>query len=274
MADNNIFNSNTDLYCILGNPVSHSKSPIMHNTFFKENKINAVYLAFNIDNIKKGVDAVRELKIKGVSVTIPFKQKIIQYLDNIDEQAKAIGAVNTIINKNGFLTGYNTDWHGGVEPLKKYGIQDKQIGLIGAGGAAHAIAYGIIKNKGNLTIINRSPEKGKKLASLFDSDFLDINEIQNKNFDIIINTTPLGMIPDIDNSPVNKRILNKKMIVMDIVYNPLETKLLKDAKEAGCKIIDGLSMFIYQGAEQFKLWTGIKPSTELMRKIVIKELKK
>ena len=273
MANNTIYNHNTNLYCILGNPVSHSKSPIMHNTLFIENKINAVYLAFNIDNIKKGIDAVRELNIKGASVTIPFKQKIIQYLDNIDDEAKTIGAVNTIINNNGVLTGYNTDWHGGTEPLKQYGIKDKQIGLFGAGGAAHAIAYGINKNKGNLTVINRSPEKGKRLANLFDSDFLDINEIQNKNFDIIINTTPLGMAPDINNSPVNKKILSKNMIVMDIVYNPLETKLIKDAKETGCRIIDGLSMFIYQGAEQFKLWTGILPSTELMRKIVIKELK-
>ncbi|MCK5311653.1 MAG: shikimate dehydrogenase [Desulfobacteraceae bacterium] len=265
--------TNTDLFCIFGNPVAHSKSPVMHNALFNENKINAVYLAFDIDNIKTGINAVRELNIKGVSITIPFKEKVLEYLDYIDEQANAIGAVNTIVNKNGKLKGYNTDWLGGIEPIKEYGIKEKKIGLIGAGGAAHAIAYGIKKNKGRLTIINRNEKTGEHLASIFSSNYLKIDEIKNESFDIIINTTPLGMTPDINNSPLKKELLNKHMIVMDIVYNPLETKLIKDAKKIGCKTIDGLSMFLYQGAHQFKLWTGITPSIELMRKIVIKELK-
>ncbi|MCK5099713.1 MAG: shikimate dehydrogenase [Desulfobacteraceae bacterium] len=263
----------TDLYCIFGNPVMHSKSPVMHNALFNENKINAVYLAFDIDNIQAGIDSVRQLNIKGISVTIPFKEKVIEYLDNIDPQAKEIGAVNTIVNYNGKLTGYNTDWIGGIEPLEKHGIKDKKVGLIGAGGAAHAIAYGIKKKKGNLTIINRNQKKGDKLASLFDSNFLKFDDLEKQTFDIIINTTPLGMTPDIKNTPIAKELLNKNMIVMDIIYNPIETKLIKDAKKIGCKTIDGLSMFVNQGARQFQLWTGIKPSIEFMRKIVIKELK-
>ena len=266
-------NTKTALYCIFGNPVTHSKSPVMHNALFNENKINAVYLAFNIDNIKTGIDAVREFNIKGVSITIPFKEKVIKHLDEIDKQANDIGAVNTIVNKNGKLIGYNTDWSGGIEPLKQYSIKDKKVGIIGAGGAAHAIGYGIKKNKGDLTIINRSKKSGEQLALMFNSSFLSIDEINRENFDIIINTTPLGMIPDIEDTPVKKEYLNKNMIIMDIVYNPIETKLIKDAKIKGCKTIDGLSMFVNQGAKQFELWTGIKPSIELMRKTVIKSLK-
>lgn len=272
MTENFKFDTATDLYCIFGNPVTHSKSPIMHNTLFVDNKINAVYLAFEINDIKTGINAVKGLGIKGASITIPFKKKVIEFLDDIDTQAKEIGAVNTIINKNGKIIGYNTDWSGGTDPLKEHGIENKKVGIIGAGGAAHALAYGIIKNKGNLTIINRSDKNGKKLASLFTCNFLKIDKMKNENFDIIINTTPLGMGPDIKKTPVKKEYLNKNMIIMDIVYNPVETQLIKDAKKAGCRIIDGLSMFVNQGAQQFELWTGIKPSIELMRKTVIKEL--
>ena len=140
-------NTKTALYCIFGNPVTHSKSPVMHNVLFNNNKINAVYLAFNIENIKVGIEAVREFNIKGVSITIPFKEKVMKYLDEIDNQANDIGAVNTIVNKNGKLIGYNTDWSCGIVPLKKYHIKDKKVGIIGAGGAAHAIGYGIKKKK-------------------------------------------------------------------------------------------------------------------------------
>jgi shikimate dehydrogenase len=269
MTTNFLPDTTTDLYCIFGNPVTHSKSPIMHNTFFKDNKINAVYLAFKIDDIKTGIKIVKELGIKGVSITIPFKEKVIKFLDNIDPEAKKIGAVNTVVNENGTLKGYNTDWSGGIAPLKRCGIKNKKVGIIGAGGAARAIAYGIKKQGGNLTIINRSIKNGKNLASMYDSNFLSINEIKN-NFDIIINTTPIGMIPDIEKTPFEKKHLNNNMIVMDIVYNPVETQLIKDAKKIGCRTIDGLSMFINQGMQQFKLWTGIQPSIELIKNSIIK----
>ncbi len=271
MIDNFIPDAKTDLYCIFGNPVSHSKSPIMHNTLFNAYKINASYLAFNINDIETGINAVRELDIKGVSITIPFKEKVIEFLDDVDSEAKKIGAVNTIVNKNGKLFGYNTDWSGAIEPLKEFGIKGKRVGIIGAGGSARAIAYGIKKNKGALTIINRSQKNGKELAELFSSDFLQLDSI-NKKFDIIINTTPLGMVPKIEDTPFKKEYLKKDMIVMDIVYNPLETQLIKDAKNAGCITIDGLSMFINQGANQFKLWTGIDPSLEKIKNTLIKEL--
>jgi shikimate dehydrogenase len=251
-------NTNTDLYCIFGNPVSHSKSPLMHNTLFNANKINAVYLAFNINNIQSGIDAIRELNIKGASITIPFKEKVIEFLDDIEIEAKEIGAVNTIINKNGKLIGSNTDWCGGIEPLKTCGIKSKRVGVIGAGGAACAIAYGIKKNGGNLTIINRSEKNGERLSSKFNCNFLNLSKIGEKDFDIIINTTPLGMTPNISNTPFEKKYLKKNMIVMDVVYNPLETQLIKDAKNKGCVTIDGLSMFINQGVKQFERWTSIE----------------
>lgn len=271
------FDSKTDLYCIFGNPVSHSKSPLMHNSLFKENKINAIYLAFNINNIETGINAVRELNIKGVSITIPYKEKVIEFLDVVDPEAKEIGAVNTIINNNGKLFGTNTDWSGGIKPLKQFGIKDKRVGVIGAGGAARAIAYGIKKNQGDLTIINRNQKNGEHLSSIFNCSFLSLAKIGEKDFDIIVNTTPLGMTPDIKNSPFDKKYLKKNMIVMDVVYNPLETQLIKDAKNQGCTTIDGLSMFINQGVKQFELWTGIKPNipiiNELLMKNILKELK-
>lgn len=272
MTENFKFDTTTELYCIFGNPVTHSKSPVMHNALFADNKINAIYLAFNINDIKTGLNAVRELGIKGVSITIPFKKKVIEFLDDVDIKARDIGAVNTIVNENGNLTGYNTDWSGGIEPLRECGIKDKKVGIIGAGGAAHALAYGIVKNKGYLTIINQSQKSGEQLSSLFNCNFLKIDEIGKEDFDIIINTTPLGMSPDITTTPVKKEYLNKDMIVMDIVYNPIETQLIKDAKLTGCMTIDGLSMFLSQGAQQFELWTDIKPSIELMRTVVTNEL--
>jgi len=264
-------NTNTQLYCIMGNPVGQSKSPAMHNALFKNNQINAVYLAFEIENISTGVKAIRDLNIKGASITIPFKKEVFQYLDDVDHHAKKIGAVNTIVNEKGKLKGYNTDWSGAIEPLKKYNINNKKVGIIGAGGSAHAIAYGIKEQHGNLTIINRDEKKGQNLASQFDAKFLSLDKIEKGVFDILINTTPLGMHPDINFSPIRKELLTKEMVIMDIVYNPIETKLIKDAKSVGCKTIDGLAMFVYQGAQQFKLWTGIEPSIEYIKKIVIKE---
>lgn len=196
----------------------------------------------------------------------------MKHLDIIDKQAESIGAVNTIVNNNGILTGYNTDWQGGVSPLKKYGINDKKVGIIGAGGAAHALAHGIKINKGYITIINRTRERGEKLAELFNADFCRLDQIKEKKFDILINATSLGMTPDIDTSPAEKQLLKKNMIIMDIVYNPIETKFIKDAKKIGCTTIDGLSMFLHQGINQFELWTKIKPSMDNLRQTIMKSL--
>ncbi|MBF0573153.1 MAG: shikimate dehydrogenase [Desulfamplus sp.] len=279
----------TKLYCIFGKPVSHSMSPLIHNMLFNKFSIDALYLAFQVNDIKQGVDAIKNLGIKGASITIPFKESILEHLDEIDETAREIGAVNTVINKDGYLWGFNTDCAGAVEPLKEAlsenSLKGKNISIIGAGGAARAVAFGAKKEGGNITIVNRSKEKGEVLAIEVNGKYLSLSEFNkqasinsiNNNLehtDIIINTTSVGMTPNIDESPVNPSILNKKMTVMDIVYNPLETKLLKDADDAGCKIVDGLSMFIHQGAAQFELFTGIKPPRQIMRESVLKNMAK
>ncbi|MBC2704366.1 shikimate dehydrogenase [Desulfobacula sp.] len=267
-----MIDSNTQLYCIFGNPVRHSKSPAIHNACFRQHRINAVYLAFEIDKISKGITAMKTLNIKGASVTIPFKESIMNHLDWIDEDALNIGAVNTVVNKDGKLLGYNTDYKAAISPLKPIGIKDKRVCIIGAGGAARAVAYGLHKRKGNLVIINRNKERGESLALKYKADFIPMSETDKMDditADIIINTTPLGMSPDVEKSAFPSNQMNSQMVVMDIVYNPLRTKLLSEAQKKGCTTIDGLSMFLYQGAAQFKLWTGISPDIELMRQTMI-----
>ena len=262
-----MINSNTQLYCIFGNPVKHSQSPVIHNAFFQQHNINAVYLAFEIDEISKAVTALKTFNIKGASITIPFKESIMDHLDWIDEDALNIGAVNTVKNKDGKLLGYNTDHNAAIIPLKPFGIKNKKICLIGAGGAAQAIAYGIRKERGNLVITNRNRERGEKLALKFHADFIsqdDLNSLDTINADIIINTTPIGMTPDIADLSFPLNLLNPKMVVMDIVYTPIKTKLLLEARKKGCKTIDGLSMFMHQGVAQFKLWTGTTPDVKPM----------
>jgi shikimate dehydrogenase len=261
-----MMDSMTKIYGIFGNPVQHSKSPVIHNIWFQRYNINAVYLAFKIDDISKGILAMKTLNIKGASITIPFKESVMKYLDWIDKEALNIGAVNTIVNKNGILLGYNTDYKAAIEPLKPFGIKDKSVCIIGAGGAARAIAYGIHKEKGNLVIVNRNKERGKKLAQKYQANFVPMDEIDkmgNIKTDIIINTTSIGMHPNIEDMAFPSRFLDANGVVMDIVYNPLKTKLLSQAQNKGCSIIDGLSMFVHQGAAQFKLWTDITPDIAL-----------
>ncbi|MCD4721559.1 MAG: shikimate dehydrogenase [Desulfobacula sp.] len=268
-----MIDTDTHLYCIFGNPIRHSKSPVIHNACFQQYQINAIYLAFEIDEISKGIAAIRSLNIKGASVTIPFKESIINHLDWIDEDALNIGAVNTVVNQDGKLSGFNTDYKAAIDPLKPFGLANKRICIIGAGGAAQAVAYGIHREKGDLVIINRNKEKGKNLALKYKADFIpmdEVNKMDNINADIIINTTSIGMYPDIENSAFPSTHMHSKMVVMDIIYNPLKTKLLSYALKKGCTTIDGLSMFIHQGAAQFKIWTGISPDIKLMRKALIK----
>ncbi len=268
-----MIDSATGLYGVFGNPVSHSMGPLMHNAAFAEKGINAVYLAFLINDIKRGIDSVRELGIKGVSVTIPFKQSVISMLDEVDDFAIKIGAVNTIVNRNGILKGFNTDSDGAVAPLRKQcGIENKKVCILGAGGAARAVAFGIKRENGIIFIVNRSENRGKLLAGQIEGEFCLPENIGEINPDIIINATPVGMTPKVGQSPVDSDIFKEHMIVMDIVYNPLQTKFLKDAENAGCTVIDGLSMFVNQGAAQFELFTESKAPLDIMKKIVMEHI--
>jgi len=268
-------NSDTILFAVLGDPVSHSLGPLMHNTAFSELGYNGAYLAFRVKDIGKAVVGIKALGIKGASITIPHKVSVMDFLDELDDTAKKIGAVNTVINSGGVLTGYNSDGLGAVKALfERTAIKDKHVVILGAGGAARAIGFAIISEGGRVTVINRTPAKGEELANDLGADFQPISDINKTACHILINTTPVGMTPDIDVMPVRKQDLDKTMVVMDIVYNPLKTRLLKTAEHIGCRTIDGVSMFVYQGAFQLEWWTGMKAPVEVMKKAVLNVLGK
>lgn len=260
-------------YILLGNPVGHSLSPLMHNTALHALGQEGRYNAFCVYDPAAAVQAIRGMDIRGASVTIPFKSAVMEYLDNISEDALQIGAVNTIVNKNGYLTGANTDWLGIIVTLREaMTIKGKNFVIIGAGGTARAAAYGIVREGGFPVIVNRTVENGKRLAVEFDCPFYSLDEIDKINADCLINTTPVGMYPRIDQSPVDSGLLTGYKYVMDVIYNPLETRLLKEAGLRGCRVLTGLDMFVHQGAEQIKLWTGREPDRALMKKVVKQRL--
>ena len=259
---------NTKLYCVLGNPVSHSLSPIIHNHAFIHKGMDAVYMAFSPATARGAVRAVRELGICGASVTLPFKEAIMDELDWIHEDAQKIGAVNTLVNEDGRLMGYNTDSKAAVDPLIPHGIRGQRVLIMGAGGAARAVAHGINSHGGKLFISNRSRERGKILAQEFKGEFIAPADLEKFNPDFIINTTSLGM----DSNPglsCPLTCIQGARVVLDVVYTPLETPLIKVAGKMGIPCIDGLSMFVAQGAAQFKLWTGLSVNLEKLRQSIL-----
>ena len=266
-------NSKTSLYCVLGDPISHSLSPVMHNSAFMHTGYNGAYLAFNVKDIKAAVTGIKGLNIKGASITIPHKLTVMEHLDEIDETAKKIGAVNTIINRDGKLYGSNTDCLGATNALlERTEIKNKDVVLIGAGGAARAIGFGILAQGGKLTIINILEDEGELLAKDLGVNYYPLSYFNKLDCNILINATPLGMAPDTNAMAVEANYINQEMVVMDIVYNPLETRLLKEAKKAGCVTVNGVSMFVHQGVAQFEIWTGEKAPVEVMRKAVLNSL--
>jgi len=258
------------LFAVIGSPVSHSMSPRMHSCAFSATGYNGLYLPLEISDIEQAVSGLKALNFKGASITIPHKESIADYLDEVDDLARRIGAVNTVVNTHGGLIGYNTDCSGAMWALTDCtSIKDRQVAIIGAGGAARAIGFGVKTEGGRITIFNRSAEKGETLAGDLDATFMPLAEVRNIECDILINTTPVGMTPHVDDTCVPGEVLDKHMVVMDVVYNPIKTRLLREAEIAGCSTIDGLSMFVYQGAGQFKLWTGSEAPVEMMRMAVL-----
>jgi len=256
----------TALYGVIGNPVRHSLSPALHNAAFSETGLNAVYLAFETGDIEECVKGIRALGIKGTSITIPFKTAVMPFLDEIDPLAKRIGAVNTIVNDSGRLKGYNTDALGALKALKeKIKLPGMTCLIIGAGGAARAIGCMLKEQDVAVSIVNRSRKRGEALARSLGCPFVPLDAIGAAKGGILVQTTPVGMVPHIDQCPVPENILEQGMVVMDIVYVPAETLLLKLARNRGCVIIGGVDMFIHQGAEQFRLWTGFDPPVAAMR---------
>ena len=264
-----------EVYGIIGDPVSHSLSPIIHNLAFKEKNIKAVYGAFWVKSydLAKAIEGIRALNIKGLSVTVPHKEKVMNYLDEIDEIAYKIEAVNTIVNKEGILKGYNTDWIGVLEAFNVKGVklENKRVVVIGAGGASKAVIYALIKGGAKeILVYNRTFEKAKLLEKKFGIIAKPWEELKNAYGDIIIQTTSVGLKSW--ESPVEEEVVSRFKVAMDIVYLPLKTKFLALA-EKYAQIIDGLQMLLYQGVEQFKLWTGIEPPIKLMEKAIYEEVK-
>lgn len=255
--------------CIIGHPVSHSLSPAMHNAAYKKLGLNNSFMAFDTTDLKSTIRCIRDLNIKGVSVTIPHKIKVMALLDKIDGTAREIGAVNTIIRSNGRLTGTNTDWIGALDALKeKTALKGKRVALIGAGGGARAIAYGLKKEGAYVSVFNRTLESAVSLSKDLKLDgYFPLGEnARIKEHEIVINATAVGM--DGDRSPVSKTSFRPNQVVFDIVYSPRVTKFLKMAKKAGCCIITGDRMLLHCVKRQFELFTGHKAPIKVMERIL------
>ena len=259
-----MIDTQTELYGIIGNPVHHSLSPMIHNGAFKRLGWNAVYLVFEVKNLEEALKGIRGLGVRGVSVTIPFKTEVVPSLDKVEGLARKIGAVNTIVNRRGKLIGYNTDCDGALEALEeKMNLRGKRILLLGAGGAARAIGFGLKERDCQLIVANRSKKKGEGLSRELGCDYLPVSSLIRMKAgkleaDVVINATSLGMVPRVGETPIPKELLKEGMMVMDIVYQPLQTRLLREAKEKGCLTVNGLEMLVRQGVAQLKIWTGRK----------------
>ncbi len=259
----------TKIYGIIGNPVRHSLSPFMHNAAFEKLEMDCIYVAFRARDASCVVNSLRCFGVLGLSVTAPFKEGIIEYLDEVDESSEKIGAINTIKYDDNKVAGKNTDWIGAIRALeKKVHLVDKKCAVIGAGGTARAVVYGLKRKKAEILIVNRTPEKAEKLAKEFDAFSGPMNSIKDFRPEILINTTPVGMEPDCEKSPVPKNVLRSVTVVMDVVYKPRITRLLKEAREAGCEIVEGLEMLLEQGIAQFEWWTARKAPRKCMAEAI------
>ena len=274
---------------LLGYTVGHSMSAVMHNAAFDELGLEYRYDLLGVSPAKLGAFMAGEMRgqrVRGANVTIPHKVAIMEYLDEVEREALAIGAVNTIVNEEGSLKGYNTDGRGAIRALEEaYGdLEGVKAVIVGAGGAARAIGYHISTKASRITILNRTLSRAEELAAHLSSmpecnasvepSSLRRSELKEalKEADILINTTPVGMTPDIEGTPVDRSLIRPGTLVFDTVYNPLMTKLLWDAEEAGARTLSGLRMLVYQGAASFKLWTGVEPPVELMYDAAAKKL--
>jgi shikimate dehydrogenase len=276
--------SKTRLVGLLGHPVQHSQSPLMHNAAFAEKQLPFAYAAFDVqpELLAEAVAGIRALGLRGVNVTIPHKVAILPLLDEIDPLAQRIGAVNTVVNDNGRLIGYNTDGMGYVRSLvEETGLTlgDQVVTMLGAGGAARAVAFTLAeKGVKEIRILNRSREKAALLAehvgSIVPTKVLDAADGKAAVADttLLVNTTSIGMHPHVDEMPIPAEWLHADLIVSDLIYNPLETKLLKEARQIGAKVHSGVGMFVNQGALAFELWTGEQAPSDLMRQIVLRQL--
>ncbi|MFA4831673.1 MAG: shikimate dehydrogenase [Patescibacteria group bacterium] len=253
---------------IIGHPLEHTLSPMLHQYIYDRVAIKARMLVLADANLGNLIKQIREKPIELTAVTIPHKQAIMKYLDEVEERAKEIGAVNTVINRNGQLCGYNTDVVGIERALSGVEIKNRTVLLLGAGGAAQPAARLVNQKGGKLICCNRSKDKAEKLVKKFGGQVVELDELNPEDADVIINATPIGMYPKVDEMPLDASLLGNHQTVFDMIYNPRETKLLREAKIKGAKIISGLEMFIEQGLEQIRLWSGREYDDEGLSEIL------
>jgi len=290
MMETNTISGKTRLCGLIGDPVEHTMSPVMHNAAFNKMGLDYLYVPFRVkkEELGKAVEGMKALNIKGLNVTIPHKVTIIPFLDKLDRLAERIGAVNTIVNNDGILTGYNTDATGFLQALLEKGIElkEKNVVILGAGGASRAVSFALAERGAHLIILNRlleldwAEELADRISRIFEREVKAL-ESNTENLvsvlreaDILVNATSVGMTPNINDTPISSDLLKPNLIVFDIVYNPIKTRLLREAEAAGAKTISGLDMLVWQGALAFEKWTGLKAPVELMKEAAIKELQK
>lgn len=276
-------NAHTQFCGIIGNPVEHSLSPAIHNAAFQKLGLNFVYLAFRVEAIGEAIKGLRALgNFRGASVTIPHKVAALPFLDSVEPTARHIGAVNTIVAEGGSLTGYNTDATGALRALREGSVtlKGQHVVMLGSGGAARAIAFALGAEGGidRLTLLGIDDKERAALARDLQSKTgmavealpLDQETLRTvlPEAQVLIHCTPMGMSPKVQGTAVPAPLLHAGLTVMDIVYNPRETRLLKDAKAAGCRTIPGLEMFLHQAAAQFELWTNQPAPTDVMRAVL------
>jgi len=283
-------NADTELFGVIADPVGHSLSPAIHNACFADNGMNKLYLPLLVEGGQVGFDKFlnnilsREwLNFKGFSVTIPHKQNALNFVKAkdgfVEPLADKIGAVNTlIVGSDGKLAAYNTDYAAALDSITstmgitRADLKDLPVAIIGAGGVSRAIVAGLSDVGAKIRIYNRTVAKAERLAAEFNCDFSPLKDLAKLNAKLVINCTSIGMHPKTDATPLPQKCIKKDMVVFDTVYNPAETLLLRQAKEAGAKTIDGLSMFVNQGLAQFKLFTGQDANAKLMRKTILKSV--
>jgi len=276
----------TRLCCLIGNPVEHSLSPVMHNAAFEELGLNYAYLAFEVEKSSLGeaVRGLRSLGVCGFNVTIPYKVDIVEYLDELDRSAADAGAVNAVVNKDGWLTGYNTDVQGVIYALKRasFTFHEGLTVIVGAGGAARAVVAALATMRcERILLLNRTEEKVTTVAHEAEERFgicCSGLKLTQRNLGkvveaiLLVNATSLGMRPKVEESPIPKELILEGVTAFDVVYNPLKTRFLREAEERGARTISGIDMLIGQGIASFKLWTGRDAPEELMRRTILKAM--